>query len=213
MIGSLFALALSMTLFVVSHIVLTAPGVRPRLAQALGEKAFRVAYSGLAAALLVWAAAAYRAAPYVELWFPETFLRHISLTVMPLAFVLLVGGVTAPNPSALGVNSQGLAAGGPVGMLKITRHPVMWAIALWGVVHLIARGDAASVILFGGLAVLALAGAKAQDVKKRKQLGDAWADFEDQTSFVPFAALARAPGCGFPRSAGGGSRSASRSTR
>jgi uncharacterized membrane protein len=37
--------------------------------------------------------------------------------------------------------------------------------------------------------VLALGGARAQDGKKRLQLGDAWQDYLARTSFLPFGAV------------------------
>ena len=64
----------------------------------------------------------------------------------------------------------------------------MWGIGLWALVHMAANGDAAAVILFGPMAVLAFAGALSIDVKKRR-LGEEWTRFETETSFIPFAAM------------------------
>jgi uncharacterized membrane protein len=112
---------------------------------------------------------------------------HLSLLIMPLATILLVAGLTTPNLSAIGGGQPDV--NGPVGILKITRHPLMWAVVLWGFAHLLANGDAASVILFGGITFLALIGAAAQQAKKRRQFGSNWQSFAQQTSFVPLAAL------------------------
>jgi uncharacterized membrane protein len=106
---------------------------------------------------------------------------------MPLATILLVAGLTTPNPSAIGGGQPDI--NGPVGILKITRHPVMWAVVLWGFAHLLANGDAASLILFGAITFLALVGAAAQQAKKRRQFGRNWQEFAHQTSFLPLAAL------------------------
>ena len=190
MTSTLWGLTLSMTLFVVSHLALSGPAVRPRLVAALGENGFRGAYSIVSIVLIVWVAKTYAGAPFVEIWFPPTALRHLSLSVMPFAFILLVGGLTTPNPTLAMANTAAIAGRGPTGMLKITRHPMMWGIALWGITHLLAKGDAASLILFGGMTVLALVGARAIDAKKERQLGDRWTAYEAETSFVPFVALA-----------------------
>jgi uncharacterized membrane protein len=66
----------------------------------------------------------------------------------------------------------------------------MWGFALWGIAHLLANGDAANVLLFGGLITLALLGARHIDAKKRRSMGEAWQPFATATSFLPFAAIA-----------------------
>jgi uncharacterized membrane protein len=45
------------------------------------------------------------------------------------------------------------------GVLRITRHPVMWGVGLWAAVHLVANGDLASLLFFGGFLLTALGGA------------------------------------------------------
>jgi len=75
------------------------------------------------------------------------------------------------------------------GILRVTRHPVMWAIALWALVHLVARGDGASIIFFGGLAFVALAGTRLIDRRKDDTLGADWKRFAEATSNVPFTAI------------------------
>jgi len=189
MSGTLEELALAMAVFVGSHLLLSAPPVRKRLLAVLGEKAFRGVYATVALAALVWAAIAYNHAPYRELWPPLTGLRHVPLTVMPIALFLVIGGSTAANPTMTGRDTATLAAAGPSGILTITRHPMMWGFALWGISHLLARGDVAALLLFGGLTVLALAGAAMIDLRKRLDLGEVWRAYERQTSFVPLVAL------------------------
>jgi uncharacterized membrane protein len=61
---------------------------------------------------------------------------------------------------------------------------------LWALVHLVINGDAASLILFGSLLLLALAGTAAIDAKRRRRFGGQWEAFARQTSNVPFAAIA-----------------------
>jgi len=48
----------------------------------------------------------------------------------------------------------------------ITRHPFLWGIALWALVHLIINGDLASLILFGSLLLLAVGGTLAIDARR-----------------------------------------------
>ncbi len=181
--------ALAMAMFVGSHLLLSAPPLRAPLVARLGELGFRAAYSVISLVLIVWIVKAYSAAPVIDVWLPPIALRHLSLTIMPLAFILVVAGVSTPNPAAIGPAPDAAAARGPVGIMSVTRHPVMWGIALWGIVHLLANGDAAGMILFGGMTLLALLGARAQEAKKRAQQGAAWDAYAAQTSYLPFAAL------------------------
>lgn len=189
MTGSLGALAMATVLFVASHLLLSYPAIRSPLVARLGESAFRGIYSVLSLALLSWMAWAYRDAPIVDAFVSPIGLRHLSLLLMPFACIFLVAGLTTANPSAIGGDRGEFLKNGPVGILKVTRHPVMWGFALWGIAHLLANGDVASLILFGGITLLALGGAWAQDAKKRLQLGEAWMAFAKRTSFLPFAAL------------------------
>jgi uncharacterized membrane protein len=74
-------------------------------------------------------------------------------------------------------------------MVRITRHPFLWGVALWALVHLIMNGDLASFVLFGSLLILALGGTAAIDAKRRRMFGDHWTPFAQSTSSVPFAAI------------------------
>jgi uncharacterized membrane protein len=190
MTGSLAALALAAVSFVGSHLGLSSLPVRTWLIGRLGEWGFRGVYSLVAMALVVWLVAAYNAAPVETVWAPPTAMRHLSLAIMPVACILLIGGVLGANPTAIGRDAGRIAAAGPRGIFKVTRHPVMWAFALWGISHLLANGDAADVILFGAITVLALCGAVHIDRRKRREIGATWSTYEAATSFVPFAACA-----------------------
>lgn len=189
MTGGIWQLALAAVAFVASHFVLSAPPVREPLVAKLGVNGFRAAYSVIALVLIVWLAMAYNDAPWVEVWFPATGSRHVSLTVMILACLLVVGGITTPNPTAAGSDTPEASARGPIGFAKITRHPMMWGLGLWGISHLLANGDLASMILFGSLTILALLGPLAIDWKRRLAWGAEWRRFADQTSYVPFVAM------------------------
>jgi uncharacterized membrane protein len=77
------------------------------------------------------------------------------------------------------------------GVLRITRHPFLWGVALWAAGHLLVNGDAASLALFGALLALAVFGTFSIDAKRKRALGPAWEQFAAQTSNVPFAARQR----------------------
>jgi uncharacterized membrane protein len=86
-------------------------------------------------------------------------------------------GATAADPAAV------------TGVLRITRHPFLWGVALWSGFHLVANGDEASVIFFATFLILALLGTMSIDAKRRRKLGAAWEAFARTTSNAPFAAV------------------------
>lgn len=167
---------------------MTSTPARPPLVEAIGEKAYLGAYSAVSFVTLGWMAWAYGRAPVLPLWeIPGVELWP--LAVMPFALVLLASGVMTRNPSAVG-QAGALKTEEPArGIMRVTRHPVMWGIALWAAVHVLARGDAASLIFFGSFLVLALAGTRLIDARKADSLGEEWARFAAVTSNVPFTAI------------------------
>jgi len=76
------------------------------------------------------------------------------------------------------------------GVLRITRHPFLWGVAIWSAFHFCATGDYASVVLFGTLCVLSLLGTASIDAKRQRKLGEQWSAFAQRTSNLPFAAIA-----------------------
>jgi uncharacterized membrane protein len=185
--NGLAPLLLAMLGFVGGHFVLSHPPVRTRLVAILGEKPFLGVYSLVAVAFLVWAVIAYGDAPYVEVWNLGPGARHVPRAVMPFALVLAVLGLTSKNPTAVG-GERFVAAGQIAGAMTITRHPFLWGAGLWAVSHLFPNGDAASLLLFGGMAVLSFGGMAAIDHKRAVALGEAWQTIRGKTSLLPFAA-------------------------
>jgi uncharacterized membrane protein len=189
MTGTLTALLFAVLAFVGGHFVLSAPALRGRLVAVLGERAFAGIYSVLMILALTWVVAAYRVAPPRIIWDFGPAVNWLPIVVMPFALILAVLGLVARNPTAVMgagfLGPQGSAVRGPA---TITRHPFLAGAALWAIAHLIANGDAASIILFGGMAILSIAGMYAIDHKRALKLGGAWQSFAAQTSRLPFAA-------------------------
>ena len=113
----------------------------------------------------------------------------VPIVVMPLPAVLLVAGYTTPNPTAVGMERTARADDPAPGIMRVTRHPVMWAIGLWAISHTIANGDLRSLLFFGAFAALSLGGTLLIDRKKRLALGSNWSRLAEVTSNLPFAAL------------------------
>lgn len=173
--------------FLATHYVSSTP-LRARLIHALGNNGYLVLYSAAAVATLVPMAWAYYRAPFIGLWYVPG-LRYVPLIVMPVAMVLIAASLMTRNPTLVG-QERLLKADEPArGILRITRHPMMWGIALWAASHVLARGDVASVVFFGAFLVLALSGAALIDRRKQATLGADWRRFAKVTSNVPFAAI------------------------
>ena len=85
------------------------------------------------------------------LWDPPTWSRHLALALMLPAMIALVATYI---PSHIHV------------MLK---HPMLVAIKIWALAHLLANGDLAALVLFGSF--LAFAVYDRISVKKRGDLG------------------------------------------
>ncbi|MGE3967317.1 MAG: NnrU family protein [Dongiaceae bacterium] len=182
-------LLLACVSFVASHFLLSGTPLRALLARLLGERLYLGFYSLLAIWLLIWMGLAYGAAPYVRLWPVSPALLWVPLLVMPFALLLIVGGYLARNPTAV-MQEPGGTDGKPAGIFAVTRHPILWGFALWALAHIAARGDLASLVLFGSIAILSLGGTLALDAKKRRAWGERWAPFARRTSNLPFRAIA-----------------------
>ena len=175
--------------FVLGHFVLSAAPVRATLTGMLRRTGFLVAYALYAITTFVWMNIAFAHAPFEDLWGDPGWARWFAVGVMPLASVLLAAGTLTANPSAVGFEKLMAANRPPMGIQKVTRHPILWAIALWAALHLAANGDLASVIFFGGMLSLSLAGMGHMEARKRAEPGDAWTRFADGSSFIPFAGI------------------------
>jgi uncharacterized membrane protein len=136
----------------------------------------------------LWLAMAYARAPLVDLWPTVPALRVVPLAVMPFALVLLVCGYTTRNPTAVMQEKHFHAPDPAPGILKVTRHPIMWSVALWALSHFVIQSDLASFILFGNLAALALIGMPLMDARRAERLGPLWGTFALTTSAIPFLA-------------------------
>ena len=180
-------LVLATAVFVATHFVPGTP-LRPGLVAALGEKGYLGLYSLVSLAAIAWMVWAYVKAPYERLWVGDEF-KVWALVLMPVSLIYVVAGGMTRNPSAVRQESALATMGEPRGILRITRHPIQWGIALWALLHLVARGDAASLVFFGGFALLAILGTVLIDARKNRNLGENWRRFASSTSNFPFAAI------------------------
>jgi len=145
-------LIVGLILFIGVHsIAIVSVATRDRWAEALGVNAWRGLYSLISAAglvLLVMGYVAARQSP-VLLYAPPVWTRHLAFVLMLPVFPLL------------------LAAYLPGAIKARLKHPMLAAVKIWAVAHLIANGMLADLLLFGGL--LAWAVATRISLKRRGQ--------------------------------------------
>lgn len=184
-------LVLALGVFAASHMIPARPAARQWLVRHMGKATYLVVYSGLSILVFGWLIAAAGRSPYLPIWQPAAWQAWIPNIVMPFVCLLLAYGTAAPNPfSIASLGGTGYDPDHP-GIVGCTRHPVLWAAALWASAHVIPNGDLAHVIVFCMFAVLGVLGALIVDVRRRRDLGAAeWRRLSARTSFLPLAALA-----------------------
>jgi uncharacterized membrane protein len=128
-------LLIGLVVFLGVHSVsIVAPRWRDAMAARLGEWPWKGLYGAIALVGLVLVVHGYAAArvdPQV-LYVPPTWLRHAAVVLMLPVFPLL------------------LAAYLPGRVRTRARHPMVLAVKVWALAHLLANGTLADVALFGG---------------------------------------------------------------
>lgn len=179
--------------FVLLHLLVSGTRLRNVLVGVVGQGAYMGAFSLASVAGLVWLGMAYGAARHAgwnaAYWDITPATRHVQLGLQVLAMLLIVPGLTTPNPTSVAQEGSLSKANVIQGMLRITRHPFLWGVAIWAAGHLVVNGDRASILLFGSILVLALFGTVSIDAKRKRALGDTWTAFAAQTSNLPFGAI------------------------
>lgn len=180
----------AMALFMVSHMLPTRPQMRQPLTAVLGPRGFLFLYSLVSVALLYWLIAAAGRAPHITMWEYAPWQTLVPNLVMPIAILLVVLAIGAPNPLSFGgAHSERFDPDHP-GLIGITRHPLLWALLLWSVAHMAPNGDLAHIVLFGTFGAFSLAGMVLIDCRHRRQMGAVmWSRLTQRTSFWPFAAM------------------------
>ncbi|HUF44907.1 MAG TPA: NnrU family protein [Aestuariivirgaceae bacterium] len=131
-------LAIAVLAFALIHLIPAVPPVKARLQQRLG-RAYGPVFGIAATVSLVLIAVGWRAAGYVAVYDPPMQGRQVTVGLLLLSFLCL--GVFLFRGR----------------LRQHLRFPLAIAVMLWGVGHLFANGDLASLILFGGLSAYAAA--------------------------------------------------------
>lgn len=135
-------LILGLVVFLGMHSVsIVAPALRDSAAARLGPHRWQGCYSLLAAVGLAMIAIGYGQArgQTAIIYVPPLWLRDITIVGMAAVFPLL------------------LAAYLPGRIKAAVKHPMLIAVKLWALLHLLANGSLADVLLFGSLLTWAVA--------------------------------------------------------
>lgn len=145
-------LLLGLVLFLGLHSVrMFADDWRSRMIDRLGPmrwKGFYSIASIIGFALVVWGFSLARTQP-VQLWSPPVGMRHIASLLTLLAFILIAAAYVPGNHIKARVG-----------------HPMVLGVKTWALAHLLANGNLAHVLLFGGFlawSVLLFAASRRRD--------------------------------------------------
>lgn len=180
--------------FLAIHFFVSGTRLRNAITARIGEGPYMGLFVLASFAGIGWLVFGYgqaRASPdNLVFWSVGEPMLWVQIGLMLVAMSFIVIGIATPNPTA--VRGEGKIEDEDVvrGMLRVTRHPFLWGVAIWSLGHLLVNGDLASLILFASMFALALFGTSSIDAKRKRALGDKWDGFAARTSNVPFAAIA-----------------------
>lgn len=131
-------LVIGLVIFIGIHLIPSLTNFRQTLIHRLGEKTYKVIFAVIAFTGLVLIIIGKGEASFSLVWSPPPWGRQATYLIMPFAFILLT------------------AAYLPTNIKRFTRHPMLWAVTLWSVSHLLSNGDLASILLFVSIGLFAL---------------------------------------------------------
>ena len=136
-------LIVGLVAFLGLHLLPTAPDLRASLIERLGAGTYKAAFSILsllsfAVIVLGYHKMQLHPGKNPVLWNPPVWTRHIALGLMLPAMILLV------------------AANVPSRIRTAVKHPMLLAVKIWALAHLLANGDLASLLLFGSFLAYAI---------------------------------------------------------
>ncbi|WP_421694438.1 NnrU family protein [Aestuariivirga sp.] len=131
-------LAFGVILTAALHLIAAVPSLKGRLKAVVGERAYGPVFGiasliGIAIIVLGW-----RSAAFVPVYDPPTWGKHANFLLTLIAFIFL--GIFLFRGS----------------LRQRIRFPMGFAVIFWSIGHLLANGDLASLILFGGFLIYAV---------------------------------------------------------
>jgi len=179
--------------FLAIHFLIAGTRIRDAITGAIGERVYLALFSLASLAIIVWLVMAYNKVNGSTndrvLYNLGAVVKDAAIPIIAIAFFLVVQSLLEPNPTAVGQEGRIGTGSGVHGVMRITRHPFLWGVAVWAAFHMAANGNLASIIFFGTFLALSVFGTFSIDAKRKRKLGDAWTDFSRKTSNIPFAAV------------------------
>lgn len=136
----MFILASGLVLFIGVHLLPTATGMRTHLHMRMGKNTYMGIHSLISLAGIILIVYGFSHTDRISVYLPVPGLRPVAVALMAVSIILLA------------------AANMPGNIKRFTRHPMLWGVTLWAVAHLLANGDRAGLVLFGGMGLYALSG-------------------------------------------------------
>ena len=128
-------LILAAAVFLAIHFLIAGTRIRDGITSAIGERPYLGLFSLASLAAIVWFVVAFNSAHASganrQLFDLGVGIRHLGIPVIALAFLLGVQGLLVANPTS--IQQEGAAAKDDTikGVLRITRHPFLWGVAIW----------------------------------------------------------------------------------
>ncbi len=132
-------LILGLALWSITHFIpAMAVGLRKNLVSRLGENPYKGLFALLVIIALYLIVSGWKSVAPVVIFTPPDWGSYAARLLVLLGFILF------------------LAPYAPNNFRRMFRHPQLMGVACWGVGHLLANGEARSIVLFGGLALWAV---------------------------------------------------------
>jgi uncharacterized membrane protein len=132
-------LALGVLLTSLMHLVAAVPPLKVRIKDAVGEKAYGPVFGGASIIGVLIIVLGWRMSGFVPVYEPPAWGRHANFGLTLIAFICL--GIFLFRGS----------------LRQKLRFPMGVGVVFWATGHLLANGDLASLILFGGFLLYAVA--------------------------------------------------------
>jgi uncharacterized membrane protein len=126
----ILVLIVGLLVFLATHVFVTMREARAAAIARLGQNGYRAVFSLVSLASLVMIVWGYAHSPWIQVWSPPGFMRHITVGLMLLASFALVAYFIPSHIKAW------------------LKHPLLVAVKTWALAHLLVNGDFASIIMF-----------------------------------------------------------------
>ena len=108
-------------------------GLRATLIGLIGEKPYKIAFSIAIFLSILCMVFGWRSSLPSQVYIPPDWGRDLNMLLMLFSFILFAGAKDTNN------------------IHRFIRHPMMLAVVLWSLGHLLANGDSLSLTLFGSM--------------------------------------------------------------